>query len=103
MSSFIPVVVALVGDVPAPAPVAVAVVEACGGREEVADAWTCLVSAAFLGAFGVDIQLPIVIGLKAGRKMKERRIQMGGANEKRCREETGVDKGWTEAVAGIRI
>lgn len=55
-----PVVVGLVGDVPAPAPVAVVIVEACGGREEVVDAWTCLVSAAFLGAFGADIQLPIV-------------------------------------------
>lgn len=66
MSSFIPVVVALVGDVPAPAPVAVAVVEACGRREEVVDAWTCLVSAAFLGAFGVDIQLPIVNWIESG-------------------------------------
>lgn len=28
---------------------------------------------------------------------------MGGANEKRCGEVTGADKGWTEAVIGIRI
>lgn len=90
MSPFIPFAVPLGGDVLAPAAVAVAEVEACGGREVVDVEGTCLVSAAFLGASGVDIQPPIVNWIEGSREMERTKMW---SDDKGCGEQRGADKG----------